>query len=118
MQTDISYPGCSRLSGLFDDLYSDACICIPFFFFLVLFKIYVIILIFRSSEDIFAVLPSLPEVSRAVTITHSWMDRSKPYIARSSKVCGDVLEFSELKVRAISMGNFPLFLIYSQLKDY
>lgn len=82
-------------------------------FFLVLFKIYVIILIFRSSEDIFAVLPSLPEVSRAVTITHSWMDRSKPYIARSSKVCGDVLEFSELKVRAISMGNFPLFNLFT-----
>jgi hypothetical protein len=65
---------------------------------------------FSSSEDIFAVLPSLPEVREAVSITYSWMDRSKPYIAHSSEVC-DVLNISELKVHVISTGSVLLLLV-------
>ncbi|KAJ1694608.1 hypothetical protein LUZ63_011306 [Rhynchospora breviuscula] len=51
----------------------------------------------RSSEDIFATLPSLAEVREAVSVTHSWMERSNKYITHSSKVCDDVLKLPELK---------------------
>lgn len=45
--------------------------------------------ILRAAEDIFVILPSLPNVKDALSAVQSWLNRSQPYLERA--ICGEGL---------------------------
>lgn len=56
---------------------------------------------FRASEDIFAILPSFPDIEDAVSVARRWMLKSQPYLGRT--IC--------------DKNSFELMLKVDDLKD-
>lgn len=62
----------------------------------------------RAAEDIFAILPSLPDLKDALSVAQSWISRCQPYLEHA--ICdgdrfGPLLQVDDLKVHIVSQMN-------------
>lgn len=63
----------------------------------------------RTSENIFLILPSLPQVESAVLEAQSWISRSQPYLSSSvhdGDESGSLLKVDGLQVHNVFISYF------------
>ena len=65
-------------------------------------NLFVLLVVYRASENIFAILPSLNDVKDALSEANLWLRNSKPYLVSSACASNSLRQVEDLQVHVLS----------------